>query len=144
MQRQEAGGDQSSAPLAPAPLAAGPIVAAERDLPASTQARATSTPTTTGPEQATPTGRAVPGSPELAIVPAPEPGQGEMRSTTRADAARPRLGEPEPLPTVRVTIGRVEVRTEPRPSAPVAPRPRPARQTLSLDDYLKTGPGGRP
>jgi hypothetical protein len=48
------------------------------------------------------------------------------------------------LPTIRVTIGRIEV----RPAAPALPpaarpasRPRPA---LSLDDYLKRPPKVRP
>jgi len=34
------------------------------------------------------------------------------------------------------------VRTAPPP--PVAQRPKPARPALSLDDYLKAGPGGEP
>jgi hypothetical protein len=43
-----------------------------------------------------------------------------------------------PAPTVRVTIGRIEVRAVP-PPAPPEPRPAPrsAEPALSLDDYLK-------
>jgi hypothetical protein len=45
----------------------------------------------------------------------------------------------EALPTIRVTIGRIEVRTTPAPSTPVAPRSRPAQPALSLKEYLKQG-----
>ena len=52
--------------------------------------------------------------------------------------------EPAPLPTIRVTIGRIEVRSS-APALPAAPglpgRPRPA---LSLDDYLKRPAKVRP
>jgi hypothetical protein len=66
------------------------------------------------------------------------------RAFSRRMPARPENGQAEPLPTVRVTIGRIEVRTAPPPPPPLAPRPRPARTALSLDDYLKAGPGGEP
>jgi hypothetical protein len=39
-------------------------------------------------------------------------------------------------PTIRVTIGRIEVRTTTTPPS-AAPRPRPAQPTISLQDYLK-------
>jgi hypothetical protein len=49
---------------------------------------------------------------------------------------------PEPAPTVKVTIGRVEVRAI--TPAPPTSRPKPAKTgpTLSLDDYLKRRSGG--
>jgi hypothetical protein len=51
---------------------------------------------------------------------------------------------PEPAPTIKITIGRVDVRAM-MPAAPAA-RPAPARPSpaLSLDDYLKQRGGGRP
>jgi hypothetical protein len=52
--------------------------------------------------------------------------------------------EPVPLPTIRVTIGRIEVRSSAPvhpPAASPASRPRPA---LSLDDYLKRPAKVRP
>ena len=50
---------------------------------------------------------------------------------------------PEPAPTIKITIGRVDVRAI-MPAAP-APRPAPARPSpaLSLEDYLKQREGGR-
>jgi hypothetical protein len=93
-------------------------------------------------ERALSAGSPAPAPPEPAIVPVPQPSPAEGWSVATERLARPAAGEPEPLPTVRVTIGRVEVRTAQPPRAPVARRPRPARQTLSLDAYLKAGPGG--
>lgn len=54
------------------------------------------------------------------------------------------IARPEPAPTIKITIGRVDVRAM-MPAAP-APRPAPARPSpaLSLDDYLKQRGGGRP
>jgi hypothetical protein len=50
---------------------------------------------------------------------------------------------PPPVPTIHVTIGRVEVRAT-VPAAP-ASKPRPAPQTMSLDDYLRQrSRGGKP
>ncbi len=51
---------------------------------------------------------------------------------------------PPESPTIRVTIGRVEVRAI-LPPAPTATRPAAARssQTLSLEDYLKQRDGGQ-
>jgi hypothetical protein len=53
------------------------------------------------------------------------------------------IAMPEPAPTIKVTIGRVDVRAIMTP-APAA-RPAPARRgpSLSLDDYLKQRGGGR-
>lgn len=50
---------------------------------------------------------------------------------------------PEPTPTIRVTIGRIEVRAI-TPLAPPAPRPTRTKTgpVLSLDDYLKQRNGG--
>jgi hypothetical protein len=50
---------------------------------------------------------------------------------------------PEPAPTIKITIGRVDVRAV-TPAMPAA-RPAPARpsQVLSLEDYLKQREGGR-
>jgi len=42
--------------------------------------------------------------------------------------------QPSPGPTVRVTIGRIEVRAAPRAASPQ--RRRPAPKTMSLDEYL--------
>jgi hypothetical protein len=88
--------------------------------------------------------RAVPDSREPAIVPMPEPAPADRLPVTAERPARPAEGQAGPPPTVRVTIGRIEVRTAPPPPAPVAQRPEPARPALSLDDYLKAGPGGEP
>jgi hypothetical protein len=58
---------------------------------------------------------------------------------------RPR-GSPEapPAPTVRISIGRIEVRAV-AASAPAAPRPAPARKStgLSLEEYLRPRGRGR-
>lgn len=56
----------------------------------------------------------------------------------------PSQSEAAPLPTIRVTIGRIEVRSSKpalSPPANLSSRPRPA---LSLDDYLKRGAKVRP
>jgi hypothetical protein len=134
----------------PAPPAPQPVPAAEPDLPVSTQTRAT--PATTTPalttdslEPAPPARRAVPGSREPAIVPALEPAPREMWSTTRAEAgrslrppsARQATREPEPAPTVRVTIGRVVVRAAPADEHPPAQRVELPRPPLSLEEYLR-------
>jgi hypothetical protein len=89
-------------------------------------------------------GRAAPRSREPTIVPIPEPSPADRLPFTAERLAWPAAGQAEPLPTVRVTIGRIEVRTAPPPPVSLAPRPRPARTALSLDDYLKAGPGGEP
>ena len=43
----------------------------------------------------------------------------------------------QPLPTIRVTIGRVEVRTTPEAPKPTIVQRQPAQAALSLDAYLK-------
>jgi len=95
------------------------------------------------PEQAT-----VPGAPLSPTSPPlePRPMQGAVAArpliTPRIEPATQPPGRsaatPEPAPTIRVTIGRVEVRAITPPAPPVA-RPKPARTgpTLSLDDYLQ-------
>ena len=50
--------------------------------------------------------------------------------------------EPPPLPTIRVTIGRVEVRAAQQTAPAVAIAPARAQPALSLDDILRTR-GGR-
>ena len=60
--------------------------------------------------------------------------------------SQPAFGESSNLraaevPTIQVTIGRIEIRATP-PAAPV-PKPRPASPTLSLDDYLRQRNEGR-
>ena len=57
----------------------------------------------------------------------------------------PTLGSDDaPAPvqqTIHVTIGRIEVRATPPPSAP--PRKQAAAPVMSLDEYLKTRSGGQ-
>lgn len=50
--------------------------------------------------------------------------------------------ESAPMPTIQVTIGRIEIRAT-QISDKAAAKPRPAAATLSLDDYLKQRDGGR-
>lgn len=49
----------------------------------------------------------------------------------------------QPVPTIQVTIGRVEVRATPRPSPPATQRQTPAPAVKSLDDYLRQREEGR-
>ncbi len=85
-----------------------------------------------------------PGPAEPGIVPAPEAplADGWPLTAARPAWSRPRPALPPPPelpPTVRVTIGRVEVRlAPPEPPPPVQPR-HPLRPALSLDEYLKGG-----
>jgi hypothetical protein len=85
-----------------------------------------------------------PGPAEPAIVPAPEAPVADGWPLTAVRPAwswqRPALPPPpEPPLTVRVTIGRVEVRLAP-PEPPPSVQPRqPLRLALSLDEYLKGG-----
>ena len=58
----------------------------------------------------------------------------------------PRVAAPEPpAPTIRVAIGRIEVRAITPPPTPPAQRTTPARPSpaLSLDEYLKQRNGGQ-
>ncbi len=48
-----------------------------------------------------------------------------------------------PTPTIRVTIGRIEVRAVTAPQTPRRPAPIKAAPSLSLDDYLKQRSEGR-
>jgi hypothetical protein len=128
VQRQATPAGQPVAPLVPPP-----VPAAAPDRPVSPQASAT--PTTAAPalitgslEHAPPAARDVPGSREPTILPVPEP-------------ARPTAAEPEPAPTVRVTIGRVVVRAAPADERPPARRVELPRPTLSLEEYLQGGQG---
>ena len=78
--------------------------------------------------------------------PAPVSGMARPRVTLRSAPLEPPLADregdapqPQPsVPTIRVTIGRIEVRAI-TPPAPPPPRATPARPTpaLSLDEYLK-------
>ncbi len=92
-------------------------------------------------------GHATPASPGAApaIVPRIVRHQPDQR---REDAPRePRVLAPEPpAPTIRVAIGRIEVRAVTPPPEQPAWRETPARPgpLLSLDDYLKQRNGGRP
>lgn len=49
---------------------------------------------------------------------------------------------PQPLPTIQVTIGRIEVRATP-PPAPSPAKSRPASPTMSLEEYLRQRGGGK-
>ncbi len=73
-------------------------------------------------------------------------GQPRAQAQHQSEAASPtetarRPGTAAPLPTIRVTIGRVEVRTTQQPETPVhrAERPQPS---VSLDEYLRKRRGG--
>ena len=73
------------------------------------------------------------GGPSRELGPPPEPAVARPHPTVEVSPA-----PAGPAPTVRVTIGRIEVRAVP-PPAPPEPRPAPrsAEPALSLDDYLK-------
>ena len=62
----------------------------------------------------------------------------QPRVTPYAKPAAPALTEPQampqPVPTIQVTIGRIEVRATPPPAPPQNRRPAPA--VMSLDEYL--------
>ena len=50
----------------------------------------------------------------------------------------------EPVPTINVTIGRIEVRAVHQPAPARPPVAEPRAPLLSLDDYLKQREGERP
>jgi hypothetical protein len=130
-----------------ASLAPQPVPASRPELPISTQARATSTATAsewtaTALAPPLPGDRAVAGWREPTIVPAPEPAPGELGSMARAEAARPAAAQREPLPMVRVTIGRVVVRASPADERPPARRVELPRPPVSLEEYLRGRQGG--
>ncbi len=75
---------------------------------------------------------------------APRPLRPANRPAPPAFAARPaglRMAAQESRPTIRVTIGRVEVRAVQSP-APAPKAAKPAQPRLSLDEYLKPRAGG--
>jgi hypothetical protein len=57
---------------------------------------------------------------------------------TSSQATAPANESTTSTPTIKVTIGRIEVRAVPSAPAPASPRPRPARPgpAISLNDYL--------
>jgi hypothetical protein len=61
----------------------------------------------------------------------------QRRSPTEAKAAE------QPAPTIRVTIGRVDVRAVHAPERPQPQRPRPPAPHLTLEDYLRDRNAGR-
>ena len=65
-----------------------------------------------------------------------------QRVTTSERSAAPTTEAASSAPTIRVTIGRIDVRAVTPP--PPAPRPKPIRAgpTLSLDDYTRQRKGG--
>ena len=69
-----------------------------------------------------------------------EPWPAAARTSARSGAGA--LSDPAPVQqTIHVTIGRIEVRATPPPSAP--PRKQAAASVMSLDEYLKTRSGGQ-
>ncbi|QGZ38233.1 hypothetical protein IP92_01464 [Pseudoduganella flava] len=77
-----------------------------------------------------------PATPAPALTPSVPSAPDAVRA---ARAAQPAAATP--LPTVQVTIGRVEVRATQAPAAPVRQSSRP--QPTSLDDYLRQRDGRR-
>jgi len=76
----------------------------------------------------------------------PKPGGDQKRESPLSDRVEPTPSAPgaerEITPTIKITIGRVDVRAV-TPERP-APRPTPERRpALSLDDYLKQRSGGK-
>ena len=73
------------------------------------------------------------------LAPAHAPGAGirprEEPYTPSSPAKAPTMTQP--LPTIRVTIGRVEVRTTPEAPKPTLAQRQPGQAALSLDAYLK-------
>lgn len=83
---------------------------------------------------------AAPPAPVTAAPPLAEPAPAPTRSESRA--ARIQTSSPT-APTIRVSIGRVEVRLL-APPAPPSPSPLSQRKpAISLDDYLRGRHGGR-
>lgn len=83
-----------------------------------------------------------------AVAPLVAPGvvRPQLNDELERGPREPRVAAPEPpAPTIRVAIGRIEVRAITRPPAPPTQRTAPARpgSALSLDDYLKQRNGGR-
>jgi hypothetical protein len=62
----------------------------------------------------------------------PDPGVARRRAPFDGAPAPPEI-----VPTIRVTIGRIEVRTVTTPPREPRPAPEAAAPAFSLDDYLK-------
>jgi hypothetical protein len=101
-------------------------------------------------EPAPTVGRAIPGRREPVIVPELEHTPEVMESITadedarfwRLASERPNINQPEAIPTVRVTIGRVVVRASPAAERPPSQRIELPRPPLSLEEYLRGRQGG--
>jgi hypothetical protein len=80
------------------------------------------------------------------LPPTPVVAQPQITSSSEppAPVSVEHVSAPDASPTIRVSIGRVEVRAI-MPPAPPAPRTRPERRgpALSLDEYLKRRNGGQ-
>jgi hypothetical protein len=75
--------------------------------------------------------------PHVAIAPPTRPASTDGFTASKLTPQR----EPQPAPTIQVTIGRIEVRATPAPAASPASKAKPA-PVLSLDDYLRQRNGG--
>jgi len=100
------------------------------------------------PETPPPAAQALPTREGATIVARPRTRLAQPAGPVPAEGERP-ASRPESPPTIRVTIGRVEVRAvmppapEPAPTLGESAPPRHAPR-LSLDDYLKQRSGGSP
>lgn len=82
---------------------------------------------------------------EPSITPITDPARKEARPALRVDArvsAASDSTKPEPAPTVRVTIGRVVVRSSPAPERVTSQRAELPPPPLSLEEYLQGRQGG--
>jgi hypothetical protein len=93
----------------------------------------------TTPHQAHADGRRV--ADDRPIVPRPDPALTPERPTRGISQPEARA---ESLPTIRVTIGRVEVRTTPTSPSKAVSGNRSAHPALSLQDYLKQNQSRKP
>jgi hypothetical protein len=88
-----------------------------------------------------------PASPAAALPITPRIVHPQLNAHAEPGPQEPRVAAPEPpSPTIRVAIGRIEVRAiTPPPPMPPAQRRAPARPgpALSLDDYLEQRNGGQ-
>jgi len=74
--------------------------------------------------------------------PAPVPPTQELHPVTPPlPDLSPRRAPAEPIPTINVSIGRIEVRATPSPAAPPR-KPAPAPRVMSLDEYLQSRSNG--
>ena len=111
-----------------------PPVIVERSLPAAKEAK-----TEGQTERSVLVGERVKPTPSPGVIARPQvkrvadvPVPGQAQSTL----------QPEPAPTVQVTIGRIEVRAA--PPAEVAAQKTPRPKPMSLDEYLRQRRGGKP